>query len=214
MSHLKDGVPAPPQWKQVLEIHEQQQVTQAGEDVPEFGNAEGAYQKYILEKLGHIRYDCSGEEFGVHHEVRICGDIVKIPVMMLEIPEGTQDLISEASLQELMKTPAQRRAEKVMERNKGKSDYRRSRARKALGRGIRMKCALGKFSDVVLEQIDVQLKKFTRHEVFGQLQFLAGGKKVKGVKKAASLKGKPLKGVSWKLLKQKITRKDLKDKIS
>ena len=100
MSHLKDGVPAPPQWKHVLEIHEQQQVTQAGEDDPEFGKAEGAYQEYILEKLGHIRYDCSGEEFGVHHEVRICGDIVKAPVMMLEIPEGTQDLSSEESLRE------------------------------------------------------------------------------------------------------------------
>ena len=59
-SVCKDGVPAPPAWKDVLDIHEQQEVVKKGEDVPEFSNKDEAYQKYILEKLGEIKFDCIG----------------------------------------------------------------------------------------------------------------------------------------------------------
>ena len=51
----------------------------------------------------------------MEHEVKICADVVKIPVMRLELedPEGLDGLISPEQLKELQKTPEQRRAEKV-----------------------------------------------------------------------------------------------------
>ena len=70
------------------------------------------YQAQILERLGDIKFDCTGEQFAMYHETRICGKIVLVPVMVLHVPEGTQDLISDVYLKELQKTPAQRRAEK------------------------------------------------------------------------------------------------------
>ena len=74
-----------------------------------------------------------------------------------------------------------------------------------------MKLALGKFSEDVLKQIEVNLMKFTRHEVYQQLQFLAGPKvkeyvdatKAKGVKKHT------LKGMSWKDLKRKAKKSQI-----
>ena len=87
----------------------------------------------------------------------------------------------------------------------------RRRVKKVLGRGIRLKCALGKFSDVLLEQIDKQLLKFTRHEVFEQLQLMAksNGSKVKKSQAPA----RKLKGISVAKLKSKLKRSELKGKI-
>ena len=48
----------------------------------------------------------------MYHETRICGKVVKVPVMVLHVPEGTQDLISDVYLKELQEPPAQHRAEK------------------------------------------------------------------------------------------------------
>ena len=65
-----------------------------------------------------------------------------------------------------------------------------------------MKCALGEFSDEVQQEIDKQLLKWTRHEVFKQLQFMAG--KVTTTKeKGKKLKGKSAKEIMMKLEKAK-----------
>ena len=45
----------------------------------------------------------------VDHEIQVCGNTVKIPVMSLEI-DGQQDLIDEQYLKILQMTPAERRA--------------------------------------------------------------------------------------------------------
>ena len=62
-----------------------------------------------------------------------------------------------------------------------------------------MKCALGEFSDEVQQEIDKQLLKWTRHEVFKQLQFMAG--KVTTPKAKGKLKGKSAKESMMKLEK-------------
>ena len=140
-----------------------------------------------------------------------------IPVMVLEIPEGTEKLIGEDHLKELMKTPAQRRSEKVMQSAFSKANHgSRRRAAKVLGRGIRMKCALGKFSNEILEQIDHRLSSYTRHEVFKQLQFMAGARRK--VKKEVPTKGASKKRLkfpkkSWKDIKAGLAKKDLKTKV-
>ena len=159
------------------------------------------YQAHILERLGEIKFDCTGQQFSMYHEARICGQLVKVPVMVLHVPDGTQDLISDVHLQELQKTPAQRRAEKlnrdINDRNKhrGKTNIKR-----AVGRGVRMKLALGKFSEEVISQIDIQLLKHTRQEVYRQLQFLAGPKAKLYVDATGvgNVKKRNLKGMSWK----------------
>ena len=74
-------------------------------------------QNRVMERLGEIKFDHTGEQFAVELERRICGLTVKIPVMCVEIEGGDmiEDLISPAQLKELSKTPAQRRAEKAKE---------------------------------------------------------------------------------------------------
>ena len=45
----------------------------------------------------------------VDHEIQVCGNTIKIPVMSLEI-DGQQDLVEEQYLKILQMTPAERRA--------------------------------------------------------------------------------------------------------
>ena len=87
---------------------------------------DGERQAQLLERLGEIKFGCKGEEFAMSHETRICGRTVEVPVMVIHIPEGTQDLISDVHLKELQKTPAQRRAEKL---NRDVDDRHNPRAR-------------------------------------------------------------------------------------
>ena len=212
MSHVVEGIPAPPNWQHVLDAHERQEVIQQqGEEDP-VDFTEGELEAQLLEKLGELQYDCKGEEFAMSHRTRICGQFVDVPVMVIHVPEGTQDLISDVHLKELQKTPAQRRAEKhALDLENARKGRPKTKIRRAIGRGVRMKLALGKFSEDVLKQIEVNLMKFTRHEVYQQLQFLAGPKvkeyvdatKAKGVKKHT------LKGMSWKDLKRKAKKSQI-----
>ena len=72
------------------------------------------------------------------------------------------------------------------------------RVKRVLGRGLRLKCALGRFSEEVQAQLDRELLRYTRHEVFRQLQFMSGGKKKKK---------------DWTYQKQKLKGRCVKAKI-
>ena len=74
-------------------------------------------QQKVLERLGQIKFDHTGEQLAVQHEVRTCGNLVRAPVMCLDIglDSTIEDLISPMQLQELCMTPAQRRSEKAKE---------------------------------------------------------------------------------------------------
>ena len=96
-------------WSQVLEIHERQEdQSKIDPDVLQDLNdrADVGVQNKIMERLGEIKFDCTAEQFAVEHEVRICGQQVKIPVMSVEV-EGSEGLISSEHLKELSKTPQQ-----------------------------------------------------------------------------------------------------------
>ena len=216
--HLVDGVPKEVQWQEVLEAHEkgesEKDEKKFAEELPQ------EVQETIMDRLGKINFDCSGEQFAVEHEVKVCGENVKIPVLRVDIEdvEGLEGLISAEHLKELQKTPEQRRAEKVEGRDiNDRHDAREvTRARKALGRGVRLKCALGKFNKEVQEQIDNQLLKYTRHEVLKQIQFFAGRSKTKTptfeVKKVTPLKAKSPAEIAKKLKAMEVKKK-LKGKI-
>ena len=120
LAHLHDGVPGEVEWSSVLMSHEKS----AGDpevDDGEFGKLEidksEELQQKVLDRLGQIKFDHTGEQFAVQHEVRICGNLVRAPVMCLDIGMDSkiEDLISPMQLQELCKTPAQRRSEKAKE---------------------------------------------------------------------------------------------------
>ena len=87
-------------WSQVLEIHERQEdPSKIDEDVLQDLNDRGdaGAQSKIMERFGEIKFDCTGEQFVVEHEVHVCGQLVKIPVMSLEV-EGSEGLISAEQL--------------------------------------------------------------------------------------------------------------------
>ena len=117
----------------MLEIHERQEdPSKIDEDVLQDLNDRGdaGAQSKIMERLGEIKFDCTGEQFAVEHEVRVCGQLVKIPVMSLEV-EGSEGLISAEQLKEMSKTPQQRRSEKANILDKRHADKKVKRARKA-----------------------------------------------------------------------------------
>ena len=88
---------------------------------------------------------------------------MKIPVMTLEIEDIGEDIINHAHLKELMKTPEQRRAEKHA-RSTDQRDvaHQFAKVRRTLGRGLRLKCALGKFNKEVQARAALEA-----HEVRG-----------------------------------------------
>ena len=195
MRHIEDGVPKVPDWKEVLLNHERRSGVELGTIDEE---SKEVLEQKILEHLGQIKFETQGGRVAADHEVKLCGSIVKIPVLRLDI--GDQEgLISEELLEKLNKTPKQRRAE-ASEFNSRYNDHRdlRRKAQRVLGRGARLKNALTKFNAQLLEQIDKQLMKFTRQEVFKQLRFMVSannGKKVRKIKKSTgheALKGKKI----------------------
>ena len=209
-SHIKEGIPQKVEWPQVLEESEKQ-LDQDAEVKKLVGDER---QEEIMERLGKIRFDCTGEDFAMEHEVRICGNNVKIPVMCMEI-DWSEDLMSSEHLKELSKTPLQRRAEKEQFPSRHNDRGLQGEARK-IGRGVRLRCALGKFSEEVQKQIDTQLMKHTRYEVFKKLQFMAGKKKkfaklAKEVAKVKALAPKSAKEIKAKVASMKL--KTLKDKV-
>ena len=161
-----------------------------------------------MRQLGEIKFDCDGEQFAVEHVVRICDKKVNIPVMCVQINEGeghiAEDLMSQELIKELHKTPAQRRAEKVKVDPRS-SSHQIARTKNAIGRGLRLKSALGKFNKEVQDQLDARLLKFTRYEVFKQLQFVAGGKpKGKKSRSYDKVRKHVLKPKSGKEIKKKL----------
>ena len=54
------------------------------------------YQNFLLEKLGKVTYAQGPDEFTVDHEITVCGKVIKIPVINMQIDEQknliTQDI--------------------------------------------------------------------------------------------------------------------------
>ena len=133
--------------------------------------------------------------------------------MCLEV-EWSEGLMAAEHLKELSKTSEQRRSEKVKFIDKRHEDKKVKRAAivaKKIGRGLRLKCALGRFnSEVHGADRHTQLMKFTRYELFKKLQFMAGAKKkVSKVLKEV----KPLTAKSAKHIKTKLAIMKLKGKL-
>ena len=91
-------------------------------------------------------------------------------------------------LSKLAKTTAQRRAEQAEVSCIDKKKQLKHDIRKDFGRGCRLRNALSKFSGELMEQIDQQLLKFTRHEVFQKLRFCVGPKQKKNFKSSKHVK--------------------------
>ena len=107
MQHIEDGVPKAPEWKEVLLNHERRSGLELGAIEEE---SKEALEQKILEHLGEIKFETQDGRIAADHEVKLCGNMVKIPVLRLDI--GDQEgLISEELLEKLNKTPKQRRAE-------------------------------------------------------------------------------------------------------
>ena len=107
MQHISDGVPKVPEWEEVLQNHER-----GSPKVHEEMKDKEIYEDFVLNKLGQIKFVPSPAGVDVDHEVWICGEKQRIPVLKLQI-DDTAGLISEELLAKLTKTPAQRRAEQA-----------------------------------------------------------------------------------------------------
>ena len=102
---MVDGVPSVPDWT-ILQAAEKEKVD---EKVVSSADEERDYQQFLVQKLGKISFAQEDDKFMVDHEIEVCGNTVKIPVMSFEI-DGQQDLIDEQYLKILQMTPAERRA--------------------------------------------------------------------------------------------------------
>ena len=100
-----DGVPSVPDWT-ILQAADKEKVD---EKVVSSADEERDYQQFLVQKLGKISFAQEDDKFVVDHEIQVCGNTVKIPVMSLEI-DGQQDLIDEQYLKILQMTLAERRA--------------------------------------------------------------------------------------------------------
>ena len=182
MQHISDGVPKVPEWEEVLQNHER-----GSPKVHDDMKDKEVYEDFVLKKLGEIKFVPTAAGVSVDHEVQICGEMVKIPVLKLQI-DDTAGLISEELLSKLTKTPAQRRAEQAEVSCIDKKKALQKAVRRNIGRGCRLRNALSKFSGELMEQIDQQLLKFTRHEVFKKLRFCVGPKQKKNFKSSKHVK--------------------------
>ena len=179
MQHIEDGVPKVPDWQEVLLNHERRSGLELGTIEEE---SKEVMQQKILEHRGEIKFETQGGRVAADHEVKLCGSTVKIPVLRLDI--GDQEgLISEELLEKLNKTPQQRRSEasEFNSIHNHRNDLKK-KAHRVLGRGARLKNALSKFNAGLLEQLNQQLMKFTRQEVFKKLRFMVSANNGKGKK--------------------------------
>ena len=121
-----DGVPSVPDWT-ILQATDKEKVD---EKVVSSADEERDYQQFLVQKLGKISFAQEDDKFVVDHEIQVCGNTPKVPVMSLEI-DGQQDLIDEQYLKILQMTPAERRA------NMQKSNAVQQNLKKAVKKKIR-----------------------------------------------------------------------------
>ena len=212
----EDGVPEAPAWQDCMSKAEQEAQKEQGqaELSEEAGKIQAAqqYQDFILRRLGQLQAEASSEKFSVDHEVRVCGRTVKTKIFSLEIEE--QDgLITPEMLELLQKTPAERRAMVAHSREaQDRKATRKINKKTNRGRGNRFKLATRPFSEDLLAQMQSQLMKRTRAQVFAKLKFETKKKGTKNKVAEKSTKKSVIKkkGASKKFSKMKFAAKALK----
>ena len=172
-----NGVPAVPDWTIIAQGHSK--IQKATADQTSNSGHEKEYQEFLLKKLGKIKLAQEEDRFTVDHEITVCGKVVKVPVMSMEVDDQV-DLISGELLQVLQMTPAERRAraqaEDAVQKTKKTKGKQASKIMNG-GLGSRLKLALKPFSEQLVAQMDKELEKKTRSEVFRKIKFMV---KVKG----------------------------------
>ena len=193
-----NGVPAVPDWTIIAQGYSKTQMPTA--DQTSNSGQEKEYQEFLLKKLGKIKLAQEEDRFTVDHEITVCGKVVKVPVMSMEVDDQV-DLISGELLQVLQMTPAERRAraqaEDAVQKTKGKQASKIMNG----GLGSRLKLALKPFSEQLVAQMDKELEKKTRSEVFRKIKFMV---KVKGKRSKINAKKDLAKKLNIKKVGEKL----------
>jgi hypothetical protein len=202
-SWLVEGAPPVPDWSDFLSPAEKLQRKNAVDALEDKGKLQDVdavsgsvaivaqdeelkYQDFLLQKLGKYDLATSDEQFTVDHTVIVCGKVVKVPVLTLEIDEQ-ENLIHQGFLEILRMTPEERRARAFQGNGLQKLRLARKKKDKILSKGSRLKLALRPFSKDLVEQLEKELHKKTRSEVFKKITFAAKSQSRSTMKKKKGL---------------------------